>query len=216
MSIFETVCVELGYTSFVGRGILAERYGKEGRFYHNLSHIEFMLQKLAEIPHEMSLHHKKAIAEAILWHDVCYEFQDMVRGENEMRSACLYMNYGSGVDESRIVKMIAASTNHDMDQKAAQADPVLGLFLDLDLASFARPWDEYSIDAENVRKEIEPWTGTDTFIAGSMDFISKLIMRKTLYYQVKEWDDPARINMVKRLGDLSSERSRRAAVAGAT
>ena len=201
---FYSACKELGYDRWVSNS-LERQYSNLGRHYHSLNHINAMLG-LIDIEPGLSSGDRTDLIKATLWHDYVYKFFDNLPGENELLSAVEFCRITEcSTPDIAIYKMICASSNHAIDQKNAAAYPMVGLFLDFDLGSFAQPWEIMRRDSLNVLLEAEPYHGKLSALRNSAVFMEALLKRDSLYYVKKDWVPLARGNIQRRLGEVRAE-----------
>jgi predicted metal-dependent HD superfamily phosphohydrolase len=201
---FPSACKELGYDRWVSNS-LERQYGNLGRHYHNLNHVNAMLELIDTEPGLVG-EDRRDLIKATLWHDYIYRFFDNLPGENELLSAVEYCRLTDcHTPDTAVYKMICASSNHAIDQKNAAAYPMVGLFLDFDLGSFAQPWEIMRRDSLNVLLEAEPYYGKLSALRSSAVFMEALLKRDSLYYVKKDWVPVARGNIQRRLGEVYAE-----------
>ena len=189
-------------------------YGQEHRLYHNLDHIGEMLK---HVPHEHP--EVEIMLDAILFHDIVYSPKPEAKGLNEALSAAEYILYntkllafdnpfGSNGDgsveyEIKVIGAIIATAHHLEDQM--YLTDVAKWVLDLDLSTFALPWDEYLVWKDKIEKEnaliwshIEP----KLVVKGRCTFLKKLLERQQLYYVKTEWEQQARDNITREVEEI--------------
>lgn len=143
-------------TQFTSAGNLIEEcwqeiesaYTAQGRFYHNLEHLAFMLALAKR--YEKQLQNPAAVAFAIFYHDLVYEPS---RTDNEARSAEIASRRLSKLNVpapiiSFVEKAIAATKTH---QTTSSSDS--NFLLDFDLAILGADPQTYSQYAQNIRQE---------------------------------------------------------------
>ncbi|MBC5992021.1 HD domain-containing protein [Pontibacter cellulosilyticus] len=127
---------------------LEQAYTSEGRHYHNLAHIAYMLE-LAEKYKQEHLKYDPLLF-AIFYHDIIYS---PTRSDNEERSAELARERLNRIglpsaDITFIKEMILATKSH-----RPQHNETTNFLLDLDLAILGTGWQKYNVYREAVRKE---------------------------------------------------------------
>lgn len=189
--------------------ILKACYEQPHRLYHNLDHLREMLRWVPRDHPEVEI-----VIDAILFHDIVHTPTPSPKGVNEALSVAEYIIYntktlafdnpfsqdgeGSLEYEKRVISAITATAFHTEDQR--YLSDISKLVLDLDLATFALPWDEYRIwndkvESENaiIWKDVSP----DIIKQGRCMFLQTLLARKSLYYIKTEWEQQARNNINK-------------------
>jgi predicted metal-dependent HD superfamily phosphohydrolase len=192
----------------IAQHLLKECYGQSHRHYHNLEHLEEMLKYVPDNYAEVQI-----VIEAILFHDFVHLSTPVAAGLNEALSIAEYLSYnakalavnipfGKNNDSSfeyerRVIEAINSTARHTEDQQ------FLGmaskLVLDLDLSTFALPWEEYLVWKEKIEKENqeiwEPLFPAADIKRGRGAFLQKILERKQLFYLKIEWEDAARQNI---------------------
>jgi predicted metal-dependent HD superfamily phosphohydrolase len=129
---------------------IEKAYNCTGRHYHNLRHIQDLLNLSSQ--YQPYLYDKDTIDFAIFYHDIIY---DVSKSDNEERSA--------GIAESRlkalklpvkkivnIVQYIVGSKTHTLHGKDNETD--LAWFLDFDMSILGGGWEIYLQYMQNLRK----------------------------------------------------------------
>jgi predicted metal-dependent HD superfamily phosphohydrolase len=191
---------------------LKKRYSEPHRKYHNLSHIEEMLKWVPNDHPEVF-----NIIEAILYHDIVHSPSFSPDGLDETLSCAEYIVYtfsglhhmtttetpfgfegkGSLLNERRVLEAINATARHTQDQK--HLCDVAQIVLDLDLSTFALPWEEYQVWTVRLMEELSLKYPDVDITKGRQVFLAKLLEREKLYYVNTHWEDPARENIKRDL-----------------
>lgn len=198
--------------------LLKDCYSQSHRYYHNLEHLEEMLKHVPDNYAEVQI-----VIEAILFHDFVHLPTPVATGLNEALSIAEYLSYnakalsvnipfgknneGSFEYERRVIEAINATARHTEDQQYLGVTSKL--VLDLDLSTFALPWDEYLVWKDKIEKENqEIWGSYFSSIdikKGRGAFLQKLLARKHLFYLNIKWENAARHNIqrdIEMLGQL--------------
>lgn len=127
---------------------IESKHSVKKRFYHNLSHLEKMLQELESVKSQIT--DWNSILFSLFYHDFIYS---TVRHDNEERSsnkAKVVMQLLSVPVETiaKTEKTILATKKH-----SKRNDNDVNLFLDADLTILGQEWDDYLKYAHNIRKE---------------------------------------------------------------
>ena len=122
-------------------------YSHRKRFYHNLDHLEHLLEILT--PFKDQFRNWNAVIFAIAYHDVVY---NVLKPDNEERSARLATKrLGEISFPSEMIEfcneLILATKNH------LEADREINLFTDADLSILGADKRSYAEYAENIREE---------------------------------------------------------------
>jgi predicted metal-dependent HD superfamily phosphohydrolase len=188
------------------RNELIRAYSASDRHYHDLRHIETMLDLLRK--HVASLADPATVEAAIWFHDAIY---DTRRNDNEQRSADLAQERLSAIvtkqQLDRVVAMIRASANHvvpsNLDGDAASD---CALFLDMDLAILASTPNEFAAYEQGVRCEYA-WVPEAVWIAGRRRVLETFMMRANIYSSPEfrsSHEKAARHNLAQALSALAA------------
>ena len=178
--------------------LLVGHYSERNRFYHSRSHLEHCL---AQFDRARSATPDPDAVEIALWfHDVIY---DPFACDNELKSAELFMRkLGRQIDPDRAehIHRLIMATVHDRPPGCTDASFVV----DVDLSSFALPWDEFEADSDAIRQEYAHLSD-DEFYGNQFRFLSALASRETLYSTAffrERSERIARENLNRRLESL--------------
>jgi predicted metal-dependent HD superfamily phosphohydrolase len=200
--------------------VLDAGYSESHRAYHAWPHVATMLEKLSAFSSLCT--RENLIATAVFWHDAVYKTQSedgrpRTDYENVHESGQLFREYTllNEADTGAVYDMIMASANHL--QPALKNHYYAGfagdvdLFLDLDLSSFASPWDEFVEDLARIRREYSYMPET-YFFAKQIAILARFAREDVPLYRCKEtsdkWRDAAKANLrrcVKCLQKRASE-----------
>lgn len=181
--------------------ILADKYSEPQRSYHTLEHIQHCLAQLdgarhlAEDPDGIEL--------AIWFHDAVF---DPEAGDNELRSAELFDSLlGPHLPRERAahIRRLIRDTEHPNEPEDNDAR----LMVDIDLSSFALPWDEFMRDTSAIVSECAH-ISEPRRVAGKRWFLNELLTRPSIYLTAhfrERLETQARSNMERHLRDLSTE-----------
>lgn len=153
---------------------LQDHYREAHRHYHTPDHIRHCLEQFDVAREEMS--DPDAVELALWFHDVIYETPG---NDNELRSAELFMAVAK--DElrpelcKRVCEMIMVTVH---PSEPADADEQI--VVDIDLSSFALPWERMKRDSEAVRREMQHMTDSE-FYAGQIRFLDSLLSRAAFF-----------------------------------
>lgn len=154
---------------------IVAQYSQKGRFYHDLFHIDDMLQWIERFRDQ--LHDRCAVKLAVWFHDAIYDPQSRTNEEDSAR-------YGGevsrklGIPDKVIGKMqlyVNATKRHEVPPDYDPDDHDLPLFLDFDLSILAANPARYDLYARQIRMEYrhrsdeEYRNGRDHFLTGMLD-----------------------------------------------
>ncbi|KAM9970338.1 hypothetical protein ACTFIR_002193 [Dictyostelium discoideum] len=133
--------------------IINERYNEKQRFYHNLTHINELLN--LEEQFNCKLKKSEVIQWSIWFHDIIY---DPTRSDNEEQSAKLFIDFSNEVKLSDQVisdvnKYILATANHTKVKSDEEKDTDLLYFLDMDLSILGTEESVYNAYSDAIKKE---------------------------------------------------------------
>ncbi|WP_420628212.1 hypothetical protein [Candidatus Leptofilum sp.] len=167
---------------------LAAAYGADGRFYHNLQHIEHALDvatQLQDLAGDFT-----AVQLAIWFHDVVY---DPRRSDNEAESAAYAERVlpPLGVPDALLTKvrdLILATKTHE----TAVANPDVWVMLDADLAILSALPAQYDAYAQAIRQEYS-FVPDEAYMVGRTAVLQKFLARSPFYFteQMRAWGDTA-------------------------
>jgi predicted metal-dependent HD superfamily phosphohydrolase len=182
---------------------LVAAYSEPHRHYHNLDHIDWMLNLLhLDVMYSTPFPNPewKVLELASWFHDVVY---DPRSSENESRSAEVARNSLRELDLS--TDLIARVSELIMMTKDHQAPPMdfdALLFLDLDLSILASVPKKYEEYARAIRKEYA-WVGDREFYLGRRKVLQVFLERtvfRTDWFRPKEPD--ARLNIHREIAQI--------------
>lgn len=158
----------LGYSRELQNDI-RQSYSENHRVYHNLDHLSGILRW---VDSDMPGSDLAVVLESILFHDIVYLTEAVPPGLNEALSIAWFVAIRQGDvcrdRELRVVEAINATAWHATDQRHLSCTSQI--VLDLDLQSFALPWDEYVRDADLVIREFAPILGYDASYMAACNF----------------------------------------------
>lgn len=180
---------------------LAVAYSANGRFYHNLIHIQHMLtiaDQLQNVATEFT-----AVQLAIWFHDIVY---DPRRSDNEAQSAVVAEQAlrplgVPAVTLSLVSDLILATKSHE----TAVANPNCFVMLDADLAIFSAPAEQYDAYAQAIRQEYS-FVADEAYRAGRTAVLRRLLARSPFYFTVwmrKRGETAVTQNITRELNQLA-------------
>ena len=179
---------------------LCAGYEEPHRGYHSWRHIELLIAELER--HRALAQRFDLVLAAIYWHDVVYTTVNADGGpradaENVRASAELFRRYSAmpQADTDAVVALIMATADH----VGARGGPDLDLFLDLDLSPLALPWDEFTRNTGDIRKEFA-WIAERDFLLGHAAILERFLSAEHLYRRPETraaWEAQARDNIAR-------------------
>jgi predicted metal-dependent HD superfamily phosphohydrolase len=179
---------------------LETRYAAPYRHFHNLAHIRECVRRVDEVA--PLLVDPDAVELALWFHDVVY---DVGTCTNERRSAEMFLTLSSGARfrfRYRVCGLIMA-TRH-----ARSVDGNDRRFIvDIDLAGFGAPWDEFMRNGACLRAESAALSD-EQYHAGQLAFLQRLQRRDRLFatdYFRDRYEAVARENLRRVLEQLAQQ-----------
>jgi predicted metal-dependent HD superfamily phosphohydrolase len=183
--------------------LLVRSYSSSGRYYHCIAHLIHCLEQ-----HDLArekLDDPDAVEMAIWFHDVVLEAQ---APDNERRSAELFKSLSEGwfaaVFVEKVVALILVT-----DHKTPPQNDDHRLLVDIDLSSFALPWQHYLRDTAALRRESRVVPDAQ-YHAGHRRFLEGLLGRERIFHSNffhRRYENRARSNIKRYLGQLEGYRS---------
>lgn len=190
--------------SFPGRAALGQelvhRYSTVVRVYHNLTHLNDVLDRIDLMTAETD--DTKAVELAAWFHDAVY---DVRRDDNEERSAQLAETTLPAYDiddgvTAEVARLVRLTQTHD----PAPTDANGRVLCDADLGILGSDEDVYAAYVQAVRTEYRH-VGDDAFAAGRADVLRRLLALPSLFrtsYGRQHWEGAARANLTAELEEL--------------
>ena len=185
-----------GDAAGAGAGLLG-RWAEPHRRYHDLAHLDAVLQRVDSLSSEVR--HLETVRLAAWFHDAVY---DVTADDNETRSALLAEKVLTGlrVEDGRVaevVRLVVLTVGHD----PAEDDLDGAVLCDADLAVLASDDLGYARYTEAVRAEHRHLDDT-TFAAGRATVLRSLLDRPALFHTEHgrtAWEAPARAHVRREL-----------------
>ncbi|MCB0628529.1 MAG: hypothetical protein R2824_23550 [Saprospiraceae bacterium] len=132
-------------------------YGGKGRHYHNLQHVNDLLEQANAYRSQLQDHN--TLCFSIFYHDIIYK---SLRKDNELKSAQVASERlkALGLPDENIqkcVRQIEATQGHQLPER--NTDPDLLWFLDFDLSILGNKWERYLNYAQAIRQEYRLYPG---------------------------------------------------------
>ncbi|KAK6362598.1 hypothetical protein TWF730_000055 [Orbilia blumenaviensis] len=206
---------------------MGDAYSEPHRSYHNTTHINFMLDKLAQdVSSEivkLSDWEGKCVMFAVWWHDFVYNPQAK---DNEIQSIIAWERFVDQVSETSPVlepyktpvsSLIHCTIKHSIPSPTSDSllSPALvSYFLDLDLAILATSRDIYTAYANNIRSEYQSYSIAD-YRNGRIAVLKGFLGRERIFLtsniegkgeSMEAMEARARQNINWELGELESGR----------
>ncbi len=155
---------------------LVEHYEEEGRYYHNLEHIDILLEtvnQLRDLAHDLPI-----IQLAVWYHDVIYDSRS---DENEKLSAEAARRSLTALEfpmtiVDRVVELIMATTNH----LAPDGDVDAQILLDADLAPLGADPVTFQRQSLALRMEFS-WIPDEQYRLNRKRLLRNFLQRERIY-----------------------------------
>lgn len=173
-------------------------YSQPNRYYHDLRHVGACLKHFDAISDQLT--QPDAVEMALWFHDVIYEPD---AGDNERRSAELFLAFAAGDADGSFVEVVhdlVMMTVHPSEPQSVDEQ----FTVDIDLASFGLPWEEFVRLGELVRKEF-PHSSDRDFDSGQLQFLEKLASRRYFFFTEffrSRYEAVAQSNLRRRIAQL--------------
>ena len=180
---------------------LVKHYSEKGRFYHNLDHLNFLLQQilpLADLIKDLDM-----VLFAVYYHDVVYS---VLRKDNEEKSTLFAEKRLNTLNVK--TNRIERCNKHILATKAHQVsdDSDTNFFTDADLAVLGQDWSAYKIYTEGVRKEY--WIYPDIIYKPGRRKVVEHFLRMDKIYKTEpffvKFENRARLNLKRELEELAN------------
>lgn len=159
---------------------IEKKYSTRSRHYHNLRHIQALLQLSQQFAHQVA--DKDVVDFAVFYHDIIY---NVLRKDNEQRSAQLAVKrlHALPVPEEKIqqVKIFIEATQKHIVTGTVTNPGDLQLFLDFDMAILAAPASDYLEYTRQVRKEYRIYPDK-LYIPGRRQFLEQCLQAEFIYH----------------------------------
>lgn len=155
-------------------GKVLAHYSESHRRYHTPQHIEHCLR---QFDHAVAHVKEQDTVEMAIWfHDIIY---DIPPTQNELKSAQLFRS----ITKDRIDPTLCQNVYDMILITMHKVTPTRNdekLLVDVDLSSFALPWEEFKKDSENVREEFSNKSDQD-FYSAHIKFMQSLLDRPSFF-----------------------------------
>lgn len=154
---------------------ISEFYNSKGRYYHNLSHLEVMLQELMLVKNHIN--NWDSTLFAVFYHDIIYDINSF---NNEEKSAELAYNrlfelkIPSDITD-QVLKNILATKSH-----LKSTDNDINYFTDSDISIFGKNYDIYKKYFKNIRLEYSIYSNHQ-YIQGRIKVLEHFLNQEQIY-----------------------------------
>lgn len=184
---------------------LVKNYSSSSRYYHNLQHINHLLE-IIEVLREKSQNFV-AIQFAVWFHDVIYN--TYCQNNEEKSAEYMEIELNSLKIPQEIIhkakNMILKTKNHQADENDIDSQ----ILLDADMAILGSEIAEYANYAQGIRQEYY-WVSEHEYSMGRKNFLAQILTRKYIYFNkifAKTLELKARENIQWEIENLSRTNS---------
>ncbi|TNE58973.1 MAG: hypothetical protein EP344_09475 [Bacteroidetes bacterium] len=178
--------------------LIFREYGKQGRYYHNLEHLQELFAHFHQNIKELI--HPDLVAFALFFHDLIYV---PGRQDNESRSADQAVRHldelGLPADDTGwVAACIRATQTHTLPDAS---DTDMAWVLDFDLAILGTEWERYQEYSRKIRQEYRIFPDL-LYKPGRRRVLEKLLKRPSLYHMESfrvKYESVARENILREL-----------------
>ncbi|UUV21286.1 HD domain-containing protein [Paenimyroides aestuarii] len=178
---------------------ILKQYSSTKRYYHNLHHLDFMINELEGVKSEFQ--DWNAMCFSIFYHDIIYK---STAKNNEEKSAEIAKNrlqkISVPIDKiDTIYNQILATKKHLFSN-----DKDTNYLLDADLAILGKSWTDYEVYIKNIRKEYAAYPDF-IYKPGRKNVLKHFLAFKTIYktdFFYNKYELQARENMQRELKQL--------------
>lgn len=168
----------------------------KGRPYHNWAHIERCLNFFNK---RLNRYITPELLFSVVYHDAVYDPSSRTNEEDSVAVAKLDLS-GMELNLNRVSDIILA-TKHNHNNDFAD-DVEIQCMLDVDLSILGANADEY-IDYSNKIREEYSYVDPAHYSVARVDFLQKMISRKTIFHHLSELESQARENLYEEIVRLS-------------
>lgn len=176
-------------------------YEASNRYYHNLTHLENIIDELAPLQKEID--NWELLLFSVFYHDIIYQASAQ---DNEEQSALLAKKRLSQIDlpEADLLVVYNQIISTKQHQKSIYTDT--NYLLDADLSILGKDWEQYIVYSQNIRKEYAIYPD-HLYHAGRkkalIHFLTFSEIFKTVHFKAK-YENQARLNITREISLLSS------------
>ncbi len=182
---------------------LLSAYSEPQRVYHDLSHIDHCLS-MFDLARQF-MQNPDLVELAVWMHDVVYQ---PGASDNEARSVDWYRAIAANTQRQdsceQVCQMIMATQHDNIPPPESDA----AYMVDIDLSSFALPWDEFLQDGANLRLE-NPQRSDSDYYSSQIAFQKSLLARERFYYTDffhQQFETRARDNLARYFEQVNTQR----------
>jgi predicted metal-dependent HD superfamily phosphohydrolase len=181
---------------------LLAAFAEPQRFYHNLTHIKHCLTMFDQV--KSLIENPDAVELAVWMHDVIYQ---PGAGDNESLSVEWYRDIAGVVHKPDLLQLVCRLIIATLHDNKPLEDEDACYMVDIDLSSFAMPWNEFLRDSLNLRRENPQITDLEYY--RNQKKFQKLLLAKQRFYHsdyfYQHYESQARDNLARYFEYVSTE-----------
>jgi len=179
--------------------IILKRHSEPHRFYHNLNHLEYLLNLIEY--HRSKINKPNLMMFSVFMHDIIY---DTSATDNEEKSAeqavifLLQLNINP-IEIQYIKQQILASKKHEFN-----TDSDTNIFLDFDLGILSGLEHDYKLYSQKIRQEYQIYND-EIYYPGRKLVLESFLQKKAIYHTNilgKDAEQKARLNIKYELKEI--------------
>lgn len=178
---------------------IQKKYSSKFRHYHNLEHLEHMLNELDEVRSQVK--DLDTLLFAIFYHDIVYK---PTKSDNEHQSALLFEKRISPTSFSNIAACVTQIELTKEHQRSTDNDT--NILLDLDLSILGKNPQEYLQYSKNIRKEYQIYPDF-MYRKGRKKVLKHMLELESIYkttFFKQAYEHQARENLRRELSQLGA------------
>jgi len=183
---------------------ISTNYSEKKRYYHNLIHINSMLEMASE--NKNSIYKYDEMKFAIWFHDIIYKATSKKNEEKSADFAKLALENFSKkeLNINKISQLIISTKNHKI---ILDKDNDNAFLLDFDLSILGANWNKYEYYIQNIRKEYKIYPDF-VYNPARKKVLESFVNREQLYFSEKYqelFEEQARRNLAREIKLLTQK-----------
>ena len=157
-------------------------YSEPHRFYHDLDHLHYMINRLMAYYPELTKEMIDAILWAIFYHDIVYHIPTQFISNEDLSAEQFLVHHGDHKHASAIAKAIRCTKTHTLDLDEPMDEDfsiIVRHLIDLDLWALS---DEEEYQKNNAKIKRENNATDEQWIEGRGKWLEGFLEREFIYY----------------------------------
>lgn len=182
---------------------LANHYQEPHRYYHNLEHIQALLNYFNKLSEQLIC--PDAVLLACFYHDAIYQTKGKIQSSNEQQSADFFVaelaKYLPQDLVKKVVRLIISTQNHKLIDKSDMDE---AYFLDMDLAILGQNPNIYQQYCRHIQQEYAHILPV-LYRIGRKKVLKRFLTRERLYFTelfFQQYEQQARQNISHEIKNL--------------